>query len=73
MNTCIIEKAYPFIDKHHSKEITIKSDDLFYSELENLAGLQCKNQIDYEKIKKLCIVISESIKEIDRMNNIMPF
>lgn len=73
MNTYTIKKAYPFIDKNHSQEITIQSDDLFYSELENLSGMQCRSKKDYDKIKKLCQLISKSIKEIDKLNSLLPF
>ena len=64
MRTYVIKKAYPWTD---SDEIEISSDDLMFSELMNLSGIQCIGK-DKDKIRMRCIKISKLIREIDELN-----
>ena len=64
----IIENAYPD-SLNQLGEITIKSNNLLYSELgTSHSGCQSNEQGD-NKIHKLCREVSKLIKEIDKLNN----
>jgi len=72
-----IELAYPIIKGKKPKEICIKSKDLYYTELFNLDGLQCRKDGksgDYNKIKAKCREVVKLIREIEELNNgVLPF
>ena len=66
MDTYKIEKAYPWTTEN---EITIKSENLFYSEL-NLKqnGCQSANSENNKEIRNKCFKIAELIREIEILN-----
>lgn len=68
IDSYIIENSYPD-SLNQLGEITIKSNNLLYSELgTSLSGCQ-SNEQGNDKIHELCREVSKLIKEIDKLNN----
>lgn len=65
MDTYTIKKAYPWT---RDSEIEISSENLLYSELNNLSGCQSMNKKNNELIRDKCFQISELIREIEKLN-----
>jgi hypothetical protein len=65
-----IESSYPKTINRLG-EITISSDNIYYSEIENSSGCQVLNQDNQELIHKKMIEISKLIKEVDKLNKIL--
>ena len=55
----------PFRD---SREITIESKNLHYSEISNLSGLQSLTGKNDREIHKKCKQIADLIRDIERLN-----
>jgi hypothetical protein len=72
MEEYTIKLAYPKINGEQPKEICISSENLYYTELLNLEGLQCikdGESDEYKKIMTNCKEIAKLIKEIDELNS----
>lgn len=70
----IIKYTYPNIKGKQPKELSIQSDDLYYTELANLDGVQCgKVGMKQEEIKLKCRKVVKLIREIHKLNNNLPF
>lgn len=67
MKQYTIRKAYPWTSDS-DKDITIESENLLYSEANELAGVQCNSLANHDKIFEKCEEISKLIKEIEELN-----
>lgn len=66
MDNYTIKKAFHWTD---DSEIEIKSENLHYGELgSNHSGCQSSSLKNNDKIHKLCVKLSEIVKEIDKLN-----
>lgn len=67
INKYTIEPAYPISNGKYS-EVTIKSDNLLYSEVEDLSGCQVRNMDNQKLIHNKCMIIAKMIREIEELN-----
>ncbi len=65
MDTYTIKKAYHWTN---DTEIEIESENLIYSEVENLSGCQSRNLNNNEEIRKKCSEIADLIRDIEKLN-----
>jgi len=63
-----IKSAYKDTGLTDCGEIEIISENLLYSEILSLSGLQCSNIKNADIIRSKCNQISNLIKEIDKLN-----
>lgn len=70
MNEYIIEKAWSWTK---DKQIRIKSDNLEFVEFCNGYGAQSNHSDNNDKISELCKKIADNIREIEKLNNNLPF
>ena len=66
--TYTITMPFRHIEKFKSDEISITSENLIYSEIYNLNGVQCLNPDNEEKITRKCEQIAILIREIEELN-----
>ena len=66
IETYKIESAFPWTE---GREITIESDNLFYSELnDKMSGCQSNSKEHNEEIRSKCKQIAKLIREIENLN-----